>query len=139
MIKITYNIFVPESEVMFNFIRASGPGGQNVNKVATAVQLRFNVLLSSALNDPMRQRLFILAGNKITQEGELILKADRYRTQERNKQDALNRLIDLLQRAAIIPKKRKKTKPTKASKERRLTKKKKQGKTKQLRGRVGDL
>jgi ribosome-associated protein len=126
-------ITIPESELKLTFIRAPGPGGQNVNKTATAVQLRFDVKHSPTLSEIMRARLLTLAGNKITQQGELIIKANRYRTQERNKQDALQRLQELLQRAAIIPKKRKKTKPTFASTQRRLTKKKLHAKTKALR------
>lgn len=134
MIKIAPGITLNEAEIKLNFIRAPGPGGQNVNKVATAVQLRFDVLHSPALSDNVRARLLALAGKKITQHGELIIKAMRYRTQERNKQDALNRLRELLKRAAIAPKKRKKTKPTKASTERRLATKKLHGKAKALRG-----
>lgn len=127
------NILVNESELKFTFIRAPGPGGQNVNKVATAVQLRFDVKHSPSLSNEMRMRLLALAGNKITQQGELIIKASRYRTQERNKQDALARLQELLKRAAITPKKRKKTKPTLASVKKRLLKKKLHGKNKLLR------
>jgi ribosome-associated protein len=126
-------IIIPESEIQLNFIRAPGPGGQNVNKVATAVQLRFDVKHSPSLSETVRARLLTLAGNKITRQGELIIKSSRYRTQERNKQDALQRLQELLQRAAIIPKKRKKTKATFASTQRRLTKKKLHAKTKTLR------
>lgn len=138
MIKITAHIYIQESELTFTFVTSSGPGGQNVNKVATAVQLRFNVSHSPSLPDAVRQRLLALIGNKITREGELIIKANRYRTQERNKQDALNRLKELIKRAAIPPKKRKKTKPTAASKERRLSNKKLHGAKKVLRGRLLD-
>lgn len=131
MIKITNHIFLDESELSFNFIRSPGPGGQNVNKVATAVQLRFNIAHSSSLPEPVRIRL--LAFVKVTQDGDFIIKASRCRTQERNKQDALNRLKELIVRAAQPVKKRKKTKPTKASQERRLAKKKMHSKMKALR------
>ncbi len=133
MIKIAPNILLDESEVKFTFIRSPGPGGQNVNKVATAVQLRFDVMHSPSLPETTRTRLLALAGNKITLRGILIIKASRYRTQERNKQDALDRLQELIARAAIAPKKRKKTKPTFASSQRRLAKKKLHGQTKSLR------
>src|SRR3990167_11030084 len=99
MIVITSNISLNESEATLTFITSPGPGGQNVNKVATAVQLRFNVLHSASLPEDVRLRLFALLGSKITTKGDLIIKASRYRTQERNKQDALNRLIVLLKRA----------------------------------------
>jgi ribosome-associated protein len=124
-----------ENELKINFIRSPGPGGQNVNKVATAVQLRFNVLQSSSLTEPTRTRLIKMVSNKITRQGELIIKASRFRTQERNKQDALDRLQELLNRAATPPKKRKKTKPTLASRDRRLSTKKLHGKNKALRRR----
>jgi ribosome-associated protein len=125
-----------EAEVIFTFIRAAGPGGQNVNKAATAVQLRFNVMYSPSLPSLVRMRLLSMLGKKITREGDLIIKANRYRTQELNKQDALQRLYALIERAAIIPKKRKKTKPTLASIKRRLEQKKVRAKTKLLRSKV---
>src|SRR5690242_5542955 len=115
MLRISTNIILKENELHFSYIRASGPGGQNVNKVATAVQLRFDVKHSPSLSEAMRTRLLYLAGSRITRQGELIIKADRYRTQERNRQDALERLQELLKRAAVPPKKRKKTKPTLSS------------------------
>ena len=121
------------AELKFNYIRSPGPGGQNVNKVATAVQLRFNVIHSPSLTEPVRTRLLTLLANKLTHQGELIIKATRYRTQERNKQDALERLYEVLQRAAIAPKKRKKTKPTFSSTQQRLQKKKLHSKNKALR------
>lgn len=127
------NIKLQPSELQFSFIRSPGPGGQNVNKVATAVLLRFNVMHSPSLSEAVRLRLIALLGAKITTQGDLLIKATRYRTQERNKQDAIERLQTLLKRAAKVPKKRKKTRPTLASKERRLTNKKRQGKTKALR------
>jgi ribosome-associated protein len=133
MIKITHKIWLKDSEIKISFIRAPGPGGQNVNKVASAVQLRFNVLHSLSLPEAVRSRLQLLIGKNLTRDGDFIIKASRYRTQERNKQDALERLRLLLQRAATIPKKRKKTRPTRASKERRLSEKKRHSKTKSLR------
>lgn len=138
MIEITRNIFLNESEVIYTFIRSPGPGGQNVNKVATAVQLRFNVIKSPTLPEVVRERLMLLAGNKISREGDLIIKASRYRTQERNKLDALGRLQELIKRASVIPKKRRKTKPTFASTQRRLSKKKLHSKAKSLRRNIED-
>ena len=105
MIKVAPNISLSESEIKFTFVTSPGPGGQNVNKVATAVLLRFNVLHSPSLPEEVRLRLLSLFGSKITNQGDLIIKASRFRTQERNKQDAINRLRDLIQRAAIKPKK----------------------------------
>lgn len=133
MIEITAKIALNESEIKLNFIRAAGPGGQNVNKVASAVQLRFDVVHSPSLPDDVRKRLLTSIGKKITHEGELIIKANRFRTQERNKQDAIDRLKELIKQAAIPPKKRKKTKPTMAAKQRRLNKKKLHSKIKSLR------
>jgi ribosome-associated protein len=133
MIEITPQIFLHESELKFAFIASPGPGGQNVNKVATAVQLRFNVIHSTTLPDDVRARLIVLLGKRLTTQGDLIIKASRYRTQERNKQDALDRLLDMIISVAIPPKKRKKTRPTFASKQRRLAGKKMQSKKKMLR------
>jgi len=136
MLKITSNISLDENEIDYSFIRSPGPGGQNVNKVATAVQLRINIKDSPSLPEPVRNRLLQVLASKLTSHGELIIKATRYRTQERNKLDALQRLHDLLRGAAIPPKARRKTKPTLASRQRRLTKKKMTGKTKSMRGNV---
>ena|SRR5579862_1478555 len=133
MIKITSTIWLDEVDIKFTFIRAQGPGGQNVNKLATAVQLRFDVVHAPSLSDEIRARILKTAAKKMTQKGEIIIKASRHRTQERNKQDALNRLREILKQAIILPKKRKKTRPTHSSIERRLAQKKLHGKTKLLR------
>ncbi len=131
-IKITHNSFIDNSEVEIIFIRSSGPGGQNVNKVATAAQLRFNIHRSS-LQEDIRFRIINKLGQKITREGDIIIKASRYRSQERNKQDAIDRLIEMLKSAIHIPKKRTKTKPTRAAVEERLNSKKLRSKTKAIR------
>jgi ribosome-associated protein len=136
MIEIGPNLFLRDDELQFSFVRASGPGGQNVNKVATAVQLRFDVLHSPSLPDDLRIRLIRLAGSRMTNEGVLVIDARRFRTQERNREDAIERLRALIKRASEKPKPRRKTRPTLASKKRRLNEKKQRGQTKRLRGRV---
>jgi ribosome-associated protein len=119
MIPITDTISIDEREIEERFVRSSGPGGQNVNKVATAVQLRFDAVRSLALHPEMLARLVRLAGKRLTGEGILIITAQRYRTQERNREDALSRLVALLRDAAVEPRKRVPTRPTVASKRRR--------------------
>ena len=133
MIAITPTIAISENEIKLDFIRSSGPGGQNVNKVATAVQLRFDVKNSPSLSNDVRARLVGLAGRKITEDGILIIQARRFRKQERNRQDAIDRLINLIRKASEKPKARIKTKPTITSKERLLTTKRHRSKIKQMR------
>jgi ribosome-associated protein len=134
MIRITDHIAIDESEISESFIRASGPGGQNVNKLATAVQLRFDVRRSPSLPDEVRARLERMAGRRLTNDGVLVITAQRYRTQERNRADALERLVELVQAATVRPVKRRPTRPTFASKVRRLEGKKRRGDIKALRG-----
>jgi ribosome-associated protein len=136
MIRINRDISINEREIGEEFIRSSGPGGQNVNKVATGVQLRFDVRNSPSLTDEVRQRLVKTAGRRMTMRGVLVIKAVRFRTQERNRQDALTRLKDLIRKAAQKPKKRRKTRPTAASKKKRLETKRRRGKAKGLRARI---
>ena len=118
--KITDTISIPDSEVRFDFVRSSGPGGQNVNKLATAAQLRFDVAHSASLSERVRGRLMQIARNRINSEGELIIEAKRHRSQEQNREDALDRLRELIRQAASRPKPRRRTRPTAASRERRL-------------------
>jgi ribosome-associated protein len=135
MIRITPGIAIDENELEERFIRASGPGGQNVNKLSTAVQLRFDVRGSPSLPNPVRARLERLAGRRLTREGVLVITAQRHRTQERNRQDALDRLIELIRQAAVAPVPRRPTRPTAGSRERRLTSKKRRSGIKNLRRR----
>jgi ribosome-associated protein len=134
MLKITDAISIDERELQERFVRASGPGGQNVNKVSTAVELRFDVGSTSSLPEGVRARLCRLAGRRLNDDGILIIRAERFRTQERNREDARERLVELIRQAAVVPKRRVKTKPTRASKERRRDDKKKRGHVKRLRG-----
>lgn len=133
MIRVTPTISIDEDELHEQFVRASGPGGQNVNKVATAVELRFNVEASENLPGPVKARLKRLAGRRLTLEGEIIIKAERYRSQERNRADARDRLVDLIRTAAQPPRPRIKTRPSRAAKKRRLEAKSRRGEIKKLR------
>ncbi|HEX7621727.1 MAG TPA: alternative ribosome rescue aminoacyl-tRNA hydrolase ArfB [Anaerolineales bacterium] len=133
MLPVTPTISIPRRELIINFVRSSGPGGQNVNKVATAVQLRFNVRTSPLLAEEIKARLSKLAGNRMTQDGEIVIEAKRYRTQEQNRSDAEQRLIALIRKALIRPKRRRPTHPTTSSQMRRVESKKLRGKTKILR------
>lgn len=134
-LEITPALAIPDSEIEERFVRASGPGGQNVNKVATAVQLRYDVARSTLPPD-VRDRLRALAGSRLTDEGVLVIDARAHRTQLQNREEARLRLADLIRRALIRPKKRTKTRPSKAAKERRLESKKRRAQTKRGRGRM---
>ena len=135
MIPVTESLAISEREIRENFVRASGPGGQNVNKVSTAVELRFDARGSPSLPGDVRMRLEKLAGQRLTKDGVIVIFADRFRTQERNRADALERLLTLIRRAAEKPKPRRPTKPTAASRERRLKGKGERSNIKKLRGR----
>ncbi len=133
MLRVTGHIEIDEREIDEQFVRASGPGGQNVNKLSTAVQFRFDVRHSPSLPGDVRARLERLAGSRLTRDGVLVIIAQRHRTQLRNRQDALDRLLDLIRRAAVAPIRRRPTRPTKASRERRIEGKKRRGGIKHLR------
>ncbi len=133
MIYITHDIVIDEKEIQEEFIRASGPGGQNVNKVATAVRLRFDVRHSPSLSEDVRERLMRLAGKRINADGMLLIEAQKYRTQEQNRADARERLIALIRQAAAKPKVRHTTKPSHAAKQKRLENKKRRGAIKSMR------
>lgn len=133
MIRVNAEIELDAGEIHETFVRASGPGGQNVNKVSTAVQLRFDVAHSPSLPDPVRARLVALAGHRLTHDGVLIIEAERYRSQRRNRDDALERLLELIREACEVDKPRRPTRPTLASRQRRLDSKQRRGETKRLR------
>ena len=136
MLRVTDAITIDDSELDERFVRASGPGGQNVNKVSSAVELRFDVARSSALDEATRSRLRSLAGKRITAEGVLVIDARRFRTQADNRKDARERLVTLIRQATVRPKRRHKTKPSSSAVERRITTKRRRSVAKQRRGRV---
>jgi ribosome-associated protein len=133
MLRITDQISIDDNEIDEQFVRSSGPGGQNVNKLSTAVQLRFDVRGSPSLPNDVAVRLMRLAGKRLTKDGVIVIIAQNHRTQERNRQEARDRLITLIRQAAVVPIKRKPTKPTRASRERRLESKKRRASIKGLR------
>jgi ribosome-associated protein len=135
-VQITPDISLPDRDLAWSFVRASGPGGQNVNKVATAAQLRFDLAGTQSLEPAVKQRGRALAGRRVTDDGSLIIVARNQRTQEGNRRDALERLAELVRRASVVPKARKATRPTRAARERRLETKTQRRTTKNLRGRV---
>ena len=139
MIPVTDHISLDESELRWDFVRSSGPGGQNVNQVATAVQLRFDVRHSPGLSPETKKRLARIAGRKMTSDGVLVITARRFRYQERNRMDALERLVALIRQASIVPKRRVRTAPSKAAREERLREKKIRGGKKKERRRAGGL
>ena len=136
MVRVTGTIRLEEGELRERFIRSSGPGGQNVNKVATAVQLRFDVRNSPSLAVDVRERLIRLAGNRVTRDGVLVIEASRFRTRERNRRDARERLAEWLRKAALPPARRKESRPTPASERRRLDDKRRRAEAKRARGPV---
>ena len=137
MIQITDTFALNENEVQLEFIKATGPGGQHVNKVSSAVQLRFDAAGSPAISDGMYERLKKIAGRRMTTDGVLVIKANRFRSQEQNRQDAVNRLVLLIQRAMETPKHRRPTKPSVASRQRRLAAKRHRGEAKRRRKKIG--
>ena len=133
MIQVTETLFIDDSDIEFDFVRSSGPGGQHVNKASTAVQLRFNVRQSDTLSEEVRDRLKRIAGKKMTEDGILIIKANRFRSQDKNRKDAMARLIEMLQQATVKPRPRRKTRPSRTAKERRISAKKKRSEIKRWR------
>jgi ribosome-associated protein len=135
MLEIDDRLHIPDDELVERFVRSAGPGGQNVNKVASAVELRFDVAASRALPDGVRERLLARRDRRLTDEGVLVIQANRFRDQGKNREDARARLVEVIRAAQFVPKKRIATRPTRASKERRIDAKKTRAKVKQTRGR----
>lgn len=133
MIRISTGLSIDEKELAFDYVRSSGPGGQNINKVSTAVQLRFNVIQSKSLPDEVKKRFSAIFGNRVTEKGEIVIEAKRFRTQAKNREDAIQRLIVLLQKAAVKPKNRRKTKPSVSASAARVNSKKRRGDIKRTR------